>query len=336
MANGARDGRPTMVSLARDLGVSRQTISNVLNNPDIVNERTRARVLAAIEETGYRPSAIGRALRTQRSMTIGLRLYPAIDGINGAIMDRFTHSLTESAQLHGYRLTLLSAADAPTEVKSLEALHHVSAIDAAVLTDTFLDDPRPAALGARGLPFVAFGRPWGDPDAPHAWVDVDGRAGTLAATTYLRERGHTRIGFLGVDATGVSADRREGWAAGMAGSGVAGRDLQVLLAHDFARDGAEAAAVLRDRGATALVCASDSLALGAVGVFRNESADIPVIGFDDTPVASAVGISSVAQPVEAAAEQIIGILLGLLAGGPPRRVLLEPTLVLRNLEQFAS
>lgn len=336
MVAARSSGRPTLVSLARDLGLSRQTISNVLNNPAVVNEQTRSRVLAAIERTGYRPSAMGRALRTRRSMTLGLRLYPAVDGINGAVMDRFTHSLTENAQRHGYRPTLFSATDAAAELDSLEALHHVAAIDAAVITDTFLGDPRPEALAGHGVPFVAFGRPWGARHDSHAWVDVDGRAGTRAATEHLLARGHERVGFIGWPHTsGVGEDRLRGWQ-----DALAGRDLDLdgltALVEDGARHGAAAAALLRERGASALVCASDSLALGAVSVFPTTAGRAPVIGFDDTPVASALGISSVAQPVEEAAAQITGILLDLLAGEPPRQVLLEPQLVLRSLEDFAS
>lgn len=337
MVDGAGDGgKPTMVTLARELGVSRQTISNVLNKPDVVSEPTRQRVLAAIEATGYRPSAAGRALRTQRSLAIGMRLYPAVDGINGAVMDRFLHSVTEQAQSRGYRITLFSAADTPAEIDNVIDARHVAAIDAAVLTDTFVGDPRPAQLAARNVPFVAFGRPWGDQHAQHAWVDVDGRAGTLAATAHLHSRGHERVGFIGWPHTsGVGEDRLSGWREGMAETGVDPDDW-VVLVEDGARHGAEAAAVLRDRGATAVVCASDSLALGAVSVFRGAGAELPVIGFDDTPVASAVGISSVAQPVEAAAETTIELLLALLAGEPARQVLLEPRLVLRHLEAFAS
>lgn len=337
MVDGARGGgKPTMVTLARDLGVSRQTISNVLNNPDVVSEPTRARVLAAIEATGYRPSAAGRALRTQRSLAIGMRLYPAVDGINGAVMDRFLHSVTELAQARGYRVMLSSAADTETEIASTIEAREMSVIDAAILTDTFLGDPRPARLAAAGVSFVAFGRPWGEPDASHSWVDVDGRAGTLAATAHLRSIGHARIGFIGWPHTsGVGEDRLAGWVAGLDGTGL-DPDEWLVLVEDGARHGAGAAATLRDRGATAVVCASDSLALGAMSVFRGVDSQLPVIGFDDTPVATAVGISSVAQPVETAAKVIVDVLLGLLAGEPARQVLLEPRLVLRHLEAFAS
>ncbi len=330
------DGRPTLMSLARELGLSRQTISNVLNKPEVVTEATRLRVLAAIEATGYRPSAAARALRTQRSMAIALRLYPVGDGVNGALMDRFIHRVTEYAQQRGYRVSLFSASGAEEEVRLLSELHHDLSIDAAVLTDTFADDPRPGLLARRGIPFVAFGRPWGEADATHSWVDVDGRAGTLAATTHLRSLGHERIGYIGPAASGTSQDRREGWREGLEGSGLDPQAWQCPVVHDSARAGADAARELHGRGATALVCGSDALAFGAVTALHRGGADVPVIGFDDTPVARALGISSIAQPIEAAAQRLIEVLLGLIAGQPGAQVLLEPRLVLRNLEPFAS
>ena len=101
--------RPTLASLASELGVSRQTISNVLNAPHKVKPATRERIQAAIAAAGYRPSAAARQLRTQRSMNLGMRLFPATDGINGAVLDRFLHALTEAAQSAGYRLPLCCA-----------------------------------------------------------------------------------------------------------------------------------------------------------------------------------------------------------------------------------
>lgn len=338
MGDGAArlEGRPTLGSLARELGVSRQTVSNVLNNPELVTESTRRRVLAALEGTGYRPAPGRRVPHAQRPMAIALRLYPAGDGVNGTLMDRFTHRITEYAQQRGYRISLLSARDAADEVRLLSELHHDWAIDAAVLTDTYAGDPRPGLLVQRSIPFVAFGRPWGDEAATHSWVDVDGRAGTLAATSHLRALGHTRIGYVGPEAPGVCDDRRSGWRDGVAGAGPDPEDLQEVVAFDTARVGAEAARRLQARGATALVCGSDTLAFGAVTALRRAGTTLPVIGFDDTPVARALGISSVAQPVEAAAQRLIDILLSEGPATRPRQVLLEPHLVLRNLEPFVS
>lgn len=326
--------RPTLQSLAAELSLSRQTISNALNRPEVVRPDTLERVLAAIEASGYRPSALGKALRSQRSHTIGLRLRPVVDGINGAVLDRFLHALTEAAQAHGYRVTLFTADTLEEEIDRFEDLYRVSSIDACVLIETFVDDPRPELLAKIGIPTVAFGRPWGSTTSTHHWVDIDGLAGTRAAATWFRESGHTRIGYLGWPAgSGLGDDRRAGWRA--ACHDLPGADDLDLSFEDGMAEGFAGAGTLLARGATAVVCGSDSLAIGAMSEFRiafPEAHPLPVVGYDDTPVAAALGLSSVHQPVEEAAQHCVRVLMSLLAGEPdaqPRELLLTPTLVKR-------
>jgi DNA-binding LacI/PurR family transcriptional regulator len=275
-------------------------------------------------------------------MAIGLRLYPATDGINGAVMDRFVHSLADESQRRGYHLTLLTADDADGEVHKLEALYLSGSIDLAVLTDTGVRDDRPDWLAAEGIPFVAFGRPWGSarPES-HPWVDVDGSAGSEESTEWLHRLGHTAIGFLGwPEGSGVGDDRRSGWQRAMAGLG-ADDELSVAVEEDLPGAGADGAADLIGRGATAIVCASDSLALGALGLLRSanrlDGPIAPLVGFDDTPVARALGLSSVTQPVEEAAVAVLDLAITTLnqgAGTEPGR-LLKPRLVPRHLAAFA-
>lgn len=330
--------KPTLVSLARELGVSRQTVSNVINAPNLVKPETRERVQRAINASGYRPSALGRALRSSRSMNIGLRVHQRTDEINGTVMDRFLHALTDAAQDRGYRIVLFTAHDDTREFHELESMHSVNGIDACVLTGTTVGDERPGHLLARRCPFVAFGRPWGDLPGRHAWVDVSGAAGTRAATRALLDRGHRRIGFIGWAAgSGTGDDRRSGWSDAMAGvqTDLAALDQRVEV--DGAAFGAQAARELRARGATAVVCASDSLALGARHQFESQDDPfIPVIGFDDTPVARAMGLSSCAQPVEDAARFCISTLVTLLArkdaDASDFQQVFDPHLILRNRE----
>ncbi len=83
---------PTVEDVARLAGVSRQTVSNVLNSPGIVKDSTRERVESAIAELGYRPHAAARMLRTRRSSTIAIHLDPYAGGVSGVVLDRFIHA----------------------------------------------------------------------------------------------------------------------------------------------------------------------------------------------------------------------------------------------------
>ena len=99
---------PTVEDVARAAGVSRQTVSNVINSPEIVREVTRERVHAAIAQLGYAPSMAARRLRTQRSATIGIHLDPYAGGISGIVLDRFIHALTDRATPRGLRIEIAS------------------------------------------------------------------------------------------------------------------------------------------------------------------------------------------------------------------------------------
>lgn len=333
------DGRPTLNSVARQAGVSRQTVSNVLNSPDIVTAATREKVLAAIRDQGYRPHNAARQLRTHRSHVLGLRIEPVRDGIGGVLLDRFLHALTATAAEHHYRIMLFAAEDDVTEIAAYQELVSSIGVDAFVLTSTHHGDTRTRWLRGEFLPFVTFGRPWGAEDE-HPWVDVDGAAGTEAAVAHLVSLGHQRIAFVGWPAhSGVGDDRRAGWRRGMAAAGLRGDDLSVEVPDGIGNGRTAVAALLaRAQPPTAFVCASDSLAVGAVTELgqrgRTPGVDASVVGFDDTPTAAALDISSVAQPVAEVASQCVRLLSGVLHREPgtprPQPVLLPPHLVPRG------
>lgn len=341
--------RPTLASLAKELGVSRQTISNVLNSPERVKPATRERVAAAIAAAGYRPSAAARQLRTRRSMNLGMRLRPATDGINGSILDRFLHAVTESAQSVGYRLTLFCANSDEDEIRQFEQLLPVAGLDGFILTDSSPADVRTQWLQEQGTPFAVFGRPWengGASPTDHPWVDVDGAAGTAAAVAMLVARGHSRIGFLGGAGSGpIGQDRRAGWERGMRASGLADHVAELgATAPDTVSGGITGGRQLVAKGATALVCSSDALGIGALDSLREAHPGLllpgesklraAAVGFDNTPVAAALGLTSVDQPVEDAARHLIRLLTHSLAGQPDgtppeNHLLLAPRVVER-------
>ncbi|HEY7222591.1 MAG TPA: LacI family DNA-binding transcriptional regulator [Micromonosporaceae bacterium] len=324
----------TIRTVARRAGVSVQTVSNVLNSPHLVRQETRAQVQAIIDELGYRASQAARQMRSGRSRLLGVRIEPARDGINGNILDRFLHELTEAAAQAQFRIVLYAAPDDHAEIRAYEDLLASYSPDGFVLTSTHHGDARTGWLLEKRVPFVTFGRPWGSPDL-HPWVDVDGAAGTVLATQRLLAAGHVRVGFLGSpEGAGVADDRRDGWVTALRHAGLDASGLERHVA-DTVSDGERAAAEMfaHPQGPTALVCASDSLALGAWHTARLRGDTQPaVIGFDDTPVARAVGLTTVAQPLAAVAQACVRLLTGLLDGDGPRHehVLLDPHLVVRD------
>ena len=253
-------GRATLDSVAALAGVSKQTVSNVLNAPQLVRAETARRVSAAIEQLEYRPHRAAQQLRTRRSRVLGLRVET---NYGDAVFDRFLHALTAATNALDYRLMLYTADSDRDEIKAYADLLDRWDLDGFILTGTHPGDRRTSYLAGAGIACVTFGRPWDDSDH-HAWVDVDGAAGTRAATEHLIERGHRRIGFLGWPAgSGVGDNRLSGWADAMAAVGLPLPEPSRAV-NDVVH-GRSAAAELLDRGQpTAVVCASDVLALGVM------------------------------------------------------------------------
>ncbi|MGZ8735459.1 MAG: LacI family DNA-binding transcriptional regulator [Acidimicrobiia bacterium] len=162
--------------MADEAGVSRQTVSNALNNPDLLRPETLERVQSVIERLGYSPNRAARQLRSGSSHLIGLRFERAQEGTTNALMDRFLHSLVETASRTGHHVLLFSG-DPDDPLDGYDDLLRSTAVDAFVVTDTYAGTPQSAFLQDRGAPFVAFGRPWDEPVADHAWTDVDGAHG---------------------------------------------------------------------------------------------------------------------------------------------------------------
>lgn len=334
---------PTLADVAERAGVSRQTVSNAVNNPDLLRPDTLARVQEAIADLGYSPNRAARNLRTRASHLIGLRIAPVQEGTANATMDRFVHSLAETSREAGYHVLLfaadVSAGSGEELMAAYDDLLRSTAVDAFVITDTYLGNPQAAWLEERRAPFVAFGRPWDHPGARHPWVDVDGAAGTALATDHLVDKGHQRVAWIGWRKDSwIGEDRRSGWLRAMHARDLPTTGLASRV-EDTVSSGREASAHLLDSAQpSAFVCASDTLALGVLRTLTDRGLvagrDVAVVGFDDSQVAQLVtpGLSSVRPPLEEVAVEVVKALEGLL-GHPPAvgpGVMLAPTLAVRD------
>src|SRR3954466_9747638 len=153
----------TLATVAAAAGVSRQTVSNALNSPDLLRPDTLARVQLVIDRLGYTPNRAARNLRTRSSQLVGLRLDPATEGTASGLMDRFLHSVVEACREGGLHVLLFSAEVADDPLDGYDHLLRSAAVDAFVITDTYRGNPQAAWLNVRQVPFVAFGRPWSEP-----------------------------------------------------------------------------------------------------------------------------------------------------------------------------
>lgn len=345
---GGLPDRATLVDVAGAAGVSRQTVSNVLNAPERVAAPTRDRVRREIERLGFRPHTAARALRRRRAAALGIAVGAPADRRLGNVLDAFLFELTVAARERDVHVVTFSVPSEGDPMDQYEHLLGVQAVDGFLLTDTTRDDPRPAWLRSRGVPFASFGRVWDEPGST-SWVDVDGSAGVAAGVRHLAAQGYRSVGFLGWPAgSPVGDDRRAGWLAAAQELGLHRAGLESSAPQDV-HAAAEAAAPLLDRlgSGGALICASDLLALGAWTVLRESGlragADVGLVGFDDGDVARSFDLTSVQQPLA----RIAATMLEMVTGAPsddeppvpgdahrapvkPAAVLLEPVVVGRS------
>ncbi|MGC4112025.1 MAG: LacI family DNA-binding transcriptional regulator [Nocardioides sp.] len=309
---GARGSKVTIEDVARAAGVSRQTVTNTLSYPHRVRADTRERVEAEIQRLGYRPSAAARSMRSRVSGALGIELRTLGPGYHNALMAPLLAELSRAAGLRGAHMVTFGEA---TEESSLAAYEHMwltRRVDAFVLTDTEPGDPRPRWLAEQGAPFVSFGRVWSDP-AFSQWVDVDGGAGTDLAVRHCRDRGYERVAFLGWEPgrSPVMDDRRDGWAAACGEAGLPTGGLEGRCDDDLGSVTSAALRLLDELGGPggAVVCTSDLVAVGVHHALAlrglRVGADVGLVGFDDSETARLHGLTSVRQPLDRIAEELV-------------------------------
>lgn len=269
-----------MADVARLAGVSAQTVSRVLNDHPYVAEETRARVVAAMDELGYRRNLTARALVTRRSDTIGVVAFDT--GLHGPASTLF--SLEQAARARGYHVHVATVPD-PSGDGFTEA---VERLRGHLVSGLVVLAPQRAAVRAMAglpadLPAVAVE---GGAAPGLSSVVVDQVGGAVQATRHLVDLGHRRIAHVRGREDWIEAELRlQGWRGAMADAGL---PAGTVLPGDWsARSGHEAGLALVAAGVpvTAVFVANDHMALGLVRALAEAGVDVPgdvsVVGFDD-------------------------------------------------------
>jgi DNA-binding LacI/PurR family transcriptional regulator len=321
--------------VARAAGVSRSTVSRVINGEPYVSDKAREAVHQAISDLGYSPNQAARTLAGNRANAIALVVSEQGSRV---LSDPFFAGVLRGvhAELTGRRVQLvlmMTQQDDEQDVVGYLAGGHV---DGVLMISLHGQDPLPLKLAEAGVPIVVGGRPLiGD---GIQYVDSDNFNGALEAARYLVASGKRRIATIaGSKDMAVGMDRLNGWRRGMVEAGFTAD----LVAHgDFTPDGgAIAMAELLDRDPTldAVFVAADIMAMGALRVLHAEHRRIPedvaVVGFDDLMIASTAlpPLTTVRQDVEQLGRTMTWCLLGQIDGeeGLPPSLLLPTSLVVR-------
>lgn len=321
-----------MNDVARLARVSYQTVSRVLNDHENVAAATRARVLAAIEELDYRPSAAARSLVTGRSRTLGIltldfSVYGPMATLYGA---------ERAAREAGYFVSIVSVG-AMEKALFQKAIAHLLAlrVEGVVVMAPISGTSEAAAELPRSVPVVVLE---GEEDVAGATVAVDQYAGAKAVTEHLLDLGHEQVAHVSgaMEWLGAARARMAGWRAALAEAGLA----EPPLVHgDFtAGSGYEAGARLAAMAkVTSVFAANDQMALGVLGALqragRRVPEDVSVVGFGDIPESAFLipPLTTVRQDFERVGARGVDLLVELIGSrrGAPREVL-EPELVVRE------
>jgi DNA-binding LacI/PurR family transcriptional regulator/AcrR family transcriptional regulator len=332
-AAGRRGERASIIRVAELAQVSATTVSHALNGRRPVAEQTRRRVLAAVEELGYRPNVLARGLRTSRSQTIGL----VVPDITNPFYPALARGLQDVLGPAGYD-QIISNTDGERRLEraALEQMiaRQVDGLAFAVF-NTHAEDLLPVIDA--GIPVVRLGG-----RLIQRGVDVvhsDDEGGAREATRYLLERGYHRIGFVcGPAEEGPAAERVAGYRRALADAGAeAGPVVHTRFSRHGGATGAGRLLDLPDPP-RALLCANDLMAIGALDVALERGLRVPdevaIMGFDDIEAASMVTprLTTMANPAReigrAGARRLLDRLEGRVA--EPSSELIIPARLMRR------
>ena len=329
--------RATLAELAQRTGLTKPTLSRALNDYPDIAEATKRRVRLAAAELGYQASSRARQLSRGKAEAIGFVTAISASGLRSAYQSEFTNALALALAERGHDLLLHAVADPSQEVAAYARLAQEGKVDGFILMGTRHQDPRLAYLTAHGLPFVAQGRFEGQDD--QAWLDIDAEQGFFRVAQHLIEQGHRRIAYLAGDPKVYSSQYREaGVARALADAGLA---LADRFDGDFSAEAGRRAltrAVADTREFTALICANDAMAMGAVSAAGALGVRIPddlsITGYDGVRLAEVFNppITTLSHSAADCGAAMATMIVGLIQGQAPRDLqrLIQPTLILRG------
>jgi len=331
---------PTIRDVAAEAGVSKSTVSHVVNGTRFVEPATAGRVRVAIDALGYHPNSLARSLRRRVTHTIGL-LVP--DNANPYFAE-VARAIEDEGFAEGYSVVLCNSDLSPEKQAAYIDVLLAKRVDGLIIVSAGLipsaDRPNPIRpILDAGVPCVII-----DSDLEGTPVDqvlVDNEQGGWLAGRHLADLGHRRIACLvGPNDLTPSAGRIAGLRRALADAGVV-LAPDAIVSGNGRSDGGEAAVrelLARGVAFTALFAFNDLMAIGALGALGRAGCRVPedvsVVGFDDVPLAAAVypALTTVAQPVAELGRRSVRLLLDRMAerSSPFARVILPTTLVERE------
>jgi LacI family transcriptional regulator len=330
--------RLTLEDIAKKAGVSRSTVSRVVNNHPNVSEDVRKRVQKLIKDTGYRPNAAARTLASQRSRMIGL-IYPKT--VSSVFTDpyypRLTQGIASACNQNNFTLNLFLANTIDEEEKIISRVLHTGFLDGLLVEAGQIGDQMINKLIESEIPLVVMGRPYNENSVNY--VDIDNVNAARKAVMHLICLGYERIGTITgpIDFT-VGIDRLEGYKRALKESEIPIDDSLIVHGRFSEEEGYLAMQQLLPEKPRAVFAASDLIAIGAMDAVKDAGLRIPediaFVGFDDHPQLKHTGpaLTTIRQPVRRMGIRLVETLLDVIENGMPmaRSIIMETQLIVRD------
>ena len=320
--------RPTLEKVAVRAGVSRATVSRVVNGSMTVAPEIREVVQRAVRELGYVPNHAARSLVTQRTNSVALVLPEPYTRIfsDDQFFPGIIRGVSQELEIADRQLVLMMASSIASHDR-IEQYVMAGHVDGVMVASVHGADPLPVTLARTGIPVVSNERMLGRTTVPY--VGVDNVGGGAAAVRHLIDAGRTRIATIaGPQDMVAGIDRLAGYRGELRGSA----RRSIVAVGDFTRESGELAMrqlLDDDPGLDAVFVASDLMAHGALRTLRRAGRRVPedvaVVGFDDIELARYTDppLTTVRQPIVELGRELARQLLRLAAGEE-----IEPALVL--------
>lgn len=286
--------------VAKEAGVSIATVSRVLNEIDVVNEDTKAKVKDAIEKLGYRPNIVARSLKTQKTKTVGI----IIPDISNQFYPEIVRGAEDVANIYNYNIMLCNTdLDKDKEIEYLKILRE-KMCDGILYMSNSLEQSILQLLNELKMPTILIENT--DITGRIPSVSIDNEKAAFDGVTYLINKGNTNIAFIGTNKNynSVSAARFSGYKKALLNNNIPIKEDLICFSGKKARDGYESIKSVLDKTTLdAVFCTEDEVAMGVINGLRERGINVPkevdVMGFDNIYSSSIFypKLTTVAQPM---------------------------------------
>ena len=310
--------------LAQELGLAEGTVSRALNGYPDISAATRERVIACAEKHNYKANQTARRLATGVAEAVAYLMPANSHALSEPFVSQLLEGLGQSLARRNWDLLLVQASSSEEEAETISKLSRSGRVSGVVISRPYKQDSRIELLQKYQLPFIVHGRSVDHSD--YAWYDVDSESAMFDAVDHLVMLGHSRIGFIGAPTYYHFAQMRlTGFRDAIAANGITLDDglIEIVELSDEAGERAALSMLRAKSPPTAILCATDTQAIGALAAIRSQGLtpgrDVSVIGYDGLAFGKHTNppLSTMAQPLAHSGRQMGDMLLAIIDGGNP-------------------